>query len=58
MSDEMIKCKKQRIVELTSDIVLAEQMDLPEYAEMCEHVQTNILEELMELSEQTDFCSV
>jgi len=58
MAPEMIKHKKQRIIELTSDIVIAEQMDLPEYAEMCKHVQTNILEELMELSEQMELVNV
>ena len=58
MSGEMIKHKKHRIQELTSDIVLSERMDLPEYAELCEHIQTDLLEELMDLSEQKDLASV
>ncbi len=52
MSNEQIIHEQKRIKELTVDIVLAEKMNLPEYAELCEHLQTNLLEELMELSEQ------
>ncbi len=55
---EMIVHKKHRIQELTVDIVLSERMDLCEYAELCEHLQTNLLEELMDLSEQIDLPDV
>ena len=58
MTKEVKKHIEHRIQELTSDIVIAEQMDLPDYAELCEHLQTKLLEELMELSEQMDLVCV
>ncbi len=58
MSNEQIKHARHRIVELTNDIVLSEQIHLGEYAELCEHLQTSLLEDLMELSEQMDLVCV
>ncbi len=52
MSPECRKHIEHRILELTPDIVLAERMDLSDYAELCKDLQTKLLQELMELSEQ------
>lgn len=58
MSNEQIIHTRHRIRELTGDIVLSERMELWEYAELCRDLQTNLLEELMELSEQVCLISV